>query len=488
MAIIRSNQYLMSIIKELRKLPGETEWIEFKGNNSKPEAIGEYISALANSAALAGKVNAYMMWGIDNDSHEIIGTAFKPGIVKIGNEELENWLIRLLSPKVNFYFYTLDFDGPSVVLLEVGAAFRHPVRFKNDAFIRVGSYKKKLRDHPEKERELWRAFDQSPFEKDIAAENVNAEDVLRLLNYPDYFYLTKSPLPENRTGILEVLKAEEMIVESKSGDWNITNFGAVLFAKRLSDFSHLKRKAVRVVQYKGNSKYETIREEASDEGYAVGYEGLIKIIMQFTPSHETIEHAFRKKITMFPEIAVRELVANAMIHQDFHSRGTFIMVEIFDNRLEITNPGLPLIKPDRFLDSPPKSPNEAIASFMRRINVCEERGTGIDKIVIETERHQLPAPEFRTTSEHTIATLFAHKAFKEMDRSERIQACYLHAALHYVQKDLMSNTTLRERFGIEVKNSAIASRIIADTIEANLIRCKNESVGSKARKYIPWWA
>jgi len=164
------------------------------------------------------------------------------------------------------------------------------------------------------------------------------------------------------------------------------------------------------------------------------------------------------------------------------------MVEIFDNRLEVTNPGLPLIKPDRFLDSPPKSPNEAIASFMRRINICEERGTGIDKILMEVEKHRLPAPEFRTTSEHTIAILFAHKSLKEMDKSERIQACYFHSALHYVQKDLMTNATLRERFGIEAKNSAIASRIIADTIEASLIRCKDDSVGAKARKYIPWWA
>lgn len=478
----------MSIVKELIKFSNETEWVEFKGNNSKPEEIGEYISALANSAVLAGKINAYMIWGIDNDSHEIIGTVFRPDSIKIGNEELENWLIRLLSPKINFYFYTLDFEGLTVVLLEVSVPYRHPVRFKSEAFIRIGSYKKKLKDYQEKERALWCAFDQTAFEKEIAAENVSAEDVLRLLNYPAYFDLIKSPLPENRAGILEGLKSEEMIVESKLGNWDITNFGAILFAKRLSDFAHLKRKAVRVIQYKGNSKYDTIREELSDEGYAFGYEKIIKTIVSFIPSHEIIEQAFRKKITLFPELAVRELVANAMIHQDFHSRGTSIMVEIFDNRLEVTNPGLPLIKLDRFLDSPPKSPNEAIASFMRRINICEERGTGIDKILMEVEKHRLPAPEFTTTSEHTIATFFSVKQLKDMDKSERMLACYFHCALRYVQKDLMTNTTLRERLGIGANNSAIASRIIADAIEANLICCKDESVGAKAGKYIPWWA
>ncbi len=477
----------MSIVKELRKLPGETEWVEFKGNNSKPEEIGEYISALANSAALAGKVNAYMIWGIDNDSHEIIGTDFQPDGVKIGNEELENWLIRLLSPKINFYFYTLNFNGSSVVFLEVGAAFRHPVRFKNDEFIRVGSYKKKLNDHPEKARDLWRAFDNTPFEKEISAENVSAEDVLRLLNYPAYFDLIKMPLPENRAGILEALKSEEMIVESKSGNWNITNFGAVLFAKKLSNFSHLKRKAVRVIQYKGTSKLETIREESNDQGYAVGYEDLIKTIMQLIPSNEVIEQAFRKKISMFPELAIRELVANAMIHQDFHIRGTSIMVELFANRIEITNPGLPLVKIDRFLDSPPKSRNEAIASFMRRVNICEERGSGIDKVVIETEHYQLPAPIFRTTDEHTIAILCAHKALNKMDKNERIQACYLHAALKYVQRDYLTNTSIRQRFGIEDQNMAVASRIIRDTLDAGLIHLFDKEAAPKLRKYIPYW-
>jgi len=488
MTIIRSHDYLVSIINELRKLPGETEWVEFKSNNSKPEEIGEYLSALANSSALMGKVNAYMIWGIDNDSHEIIGTTFKPKNIRIGNEELENWLLRLASPKINFNFYTLDIGGVAVVLLEIGAAFRHPVRFKGEDYIRVGSYKTKLKDHPEKERELWMAFDKLPFEKEIAAENVSDEDVLRLLNYPAYFEMTDLPLPENRAGILAALNAEEIIFESKSGNWDITNLGAILFAKKLSDFSHLKRKAVRVIQYKGNSKFETIREEISEKGYAVGYEDLIKVIMQLLPSHEIIEHAFRREISMFPELAIRELVANAMIHQDFHIRGTSIMIEMFSNRIEITSPGLPLVKTDRFLDSPPKSRNEAIASFMRRVKICEERGSGIDRVVIQTEIYQLPAPVFRTTDEHTQAILFAHKELKEMDKSERVRACYLHAALRYVQNSPMTNTTLRERFAIDVKNSAIVSRIISDTMVAKLVRCHDETVGTKARKYIPWWA
>ncbi len=488
MPVDRTTEYLLSLLNELRKLPQETEWVEFKHNNDKPEEIGEYLSALANAAALKGKVHGYLVWGIDNKSHEVIGTTFDPVRTKIGGEELESWLLRLLAPKINFHFYLLQVDENPVVLLEIGAAFRHPVQFKGTEFIRVGSYKKRLKDFPEKERELWRVFDQTPFEREIAAENVTADDVLRLLDYPAYFDLLALPLPEGRDGILTALVADEMISKGRGGKWDITNLGAVLFAKRLADFRPLRRKALRVVLYKGDSRVETVREQEGARGYAAGFEGLIDFITNLLPSNEVIEQALRKEVPMFPELAIRELVANAIIHQDFHITGTAPMVEIFSNHMEITSPGLPLVKTDRFLDSPPKSRNEVLASFMRRIGVCEERGSGVDKVVFQTELYQLPAPLFETTDEHTRAILFAHREFREMDKSDRVRASYLHACLRYVQRDYMTNTTLRERFGIEDKNSSMASRIIRDTIEAGLIRCHDETVGSKARKYLPWWA
>lgn len=488
MSIDRPENDLYGILAELRKLPRETEWAEFKHNNAEPDEIGEYLSALANAAALTGKVHAWLVWGVDNDTHEIIGTSFSPAAVKVGNEELENWLLRLLSPKINFRFYALQANGKAVVLLEIGAAFRHPVQFKGMEFIRVGSYKKKLKDFPEKERELWRVFDRTPFEKEIAAESISTEEVLKLIDYPAYFELLSRPLPEGRDGILSALAADDMIALGKGGKWNITNLGAVLFAKRLADFRTLTRKAVRVVLYKGESRVETVREQEGSKGYAAGFEGLIGFVTNLLPSNEVIGQALRKQVPMFPDLAIRELVANAIIHQDFHLAGTGPMVEIFSNRMEITNPGLPLVQTDRFLDSPPRSRNEALASFMRRIGVCEERGSGVDKVVSQTEFYQLPAPLFETTDEHTRAVLYAHREFRAMDKADRTLACYLHACLRYVQRDYMTNTTLRQRFGIDEKNSSMVSRIIKDAIEAGLIRCHDETVGSRARKYLPKWA
>jgi ATP-dependent DNA helicase RecG len=137
------------------------------------------------------------------------------------------------------------------------------------------------------------------------------------------------------------MDSDEMITRSQGGRWNITNPGAVLFAKRLADFRSLQRKAMRVVLYKGDSRVETIREQEGAKGYAAGFEGLIGFVTNLLPSNEVIGQAFRKEVPMFPELSIRELVANAIIHQDFHVTGTALMVEIFSNRLEITNPGLP---------------------------------------------------------------------------------------------------------------------------------------------------
>jgi len=464
------------------------EWVEFKLNNDNPEEIGEYISALANSAALCGKANAYLVWGVANETHDVVGTTFSLKLAKKGNEELENWLVRLLSPRIHFRFIEFETDGKQIAILEIPRAAHQPVQFKGVEYIRIGSYQKKLKDFPEKERELWHIFDVTPFEQQVAAEHVSSGDVLKLLDYPAYFKLLDLPLPEARDGILDRLSNDHMIGGCQSGQWNILNLGAILFSCDLSDFRHLARKAVRVIEYDGAGRVRTKREHQEHMGYAAGFEGLIGFIKTMLPENEVIEEALRKTVPMYPELAIRELVANMIIHQDFAVTGAGPMVEVFDDRLEITNPGQPLVATERFLDTPPRSRNEELASFLRRVGICEERGSGVDKVVRQTELYQLPAPLFEVVSGQTRAVLFAHKSFADMDKADRIRACYLHACLQYVQRKQMTNSTLRGRFGIEAKNRAQVSRVISDTIDAGMIRLYNpDSESRKHASYVPYW-
>lgn len=484
----RTPEYLEGLVRQLRALPHETEWVEFKCNDAEPAQIGEYVSALSNSAALLGKPYAYVVWGVADDDHAIVGTSFTPSTAKVGNEELENWLLRSLTPTLDVRFFEMTAGGQPVVLLEVPRAPQQPVRFRDQEFIRVGSYKKKLKEHPEKERALWRVFEHAPFEKTVAAEHVPDEDVLRLLDYPAYFDLMQLALPENRTGILSSLAGDGLIDRCAAGGWNILSLGALLFAKRLADFPSLQRKAVRVVEYEGTSRVNTIREQEGARGYAAGFEGLVAFINGLLPSNEVLGQALRHAVAMFPETAVRELVANMLIHQDLFVAGAGPLVEVFSDRLEITNPGAPLVDAQRFLDAPPKSRNESLASLMRRMGICEERGSGWDKIAFQIEAFQLPAPLIQIGEEYTRVILFAHRPLLKMDRADRVRAVYLHACLRYVSQERTTNASVRERFGIERKNSATASRLIREALEAGLVVPYDPEAGRKFMRYVPFWA
>ena len=476
------------LLSRLLAQPHETECVEWKENDSHPDGIGEYLSALANSAALHGKEAGYIIWGVQDATREIVGTNFEPRSAKIGNQELENWLTTLLTPSTSFCIYEFTYNNKPIVLIEVSPASSIPVRFKGTEFIRVGTYKKKLKDHPDKERDLWALFARASFEGGISQSHVSAADVLSLLDYSSYFDVTKQSHPEDRVRILARLASEKLVNAHEDDTYDITNLGAILFARDLNTFDRLSRKALRVIVYRGHNRAETIREQVGVRGYAAGYEGAISFINSQLPQNEQIGPALREEVRMYPEIAIRELVANAIIHQDFNMTGTGPIVEIFVDRIEITNPGKPLVDTMRILDLPPQSRNETLAAFMRRINICEERGSGIDKVIIQVELFQLPPPDFTVEGDHMKAVLFSYKKLAEMDKLERIRACYQHACLCWVSRQTTTNATLRKRFAIPDTAYPTASRIIAETLDAELIKPYDpENKSKKHSRYVPFW-
>ncbi len=204
------------------------------------------------------------------------------------------------------------------------------------------------------------------------------------------------------------------------------------------------------------------------------------------PANEEIGQALRSNERMYPEIAVREVLANMIIHQDFAEQG-FPMVEIYVDRIEISNPGLPLISTQRFFDEY-QSRNDSLADVMRRMGICEEKGSGLDKVIFYIEMYQLPPLRILVQENRTNVTLFAYRKFAELNRQERISACYQHACLKYIASDKMTNQSLRERLGIEKKNYPMASRIIRDTLEEKIIKDANpDNETSRIMGYIPFW-
>ncbi|MBT3580711.1 transcriptional regulator [bacterium] len=479
---------LKKLLEELITYSAEEEWLEFKLNNYNPEEIGQYISALSNSAVLNNKPKAYLVFGIDDDNHNIVGTIFDPKKTKKGNELLEPWLINRLSPKIDFVIKKIQYNDKNIVMVKIDAASNSPTTFLKTAYIRVSSYKKKLSEYPEKERKLWKNLSKIVFENDKALKNTNIDTVLKLLDYPNYFSLLEMNLPDNKEAILKKFIEEKLISKEKNGKYTILNLGAILFAKNLNNFDHLSRKAIRIIKYKGKNRIETIKEHQMSKGYAIGFEEIVNYVNDQLPSNEEIGQAFRREVRMFPEIAIRELIANALIHQDFSVTGASPSVEIFDDRIEINNPGKPIISTYRFIDHNPQSRNEKLAYFMRRINICEERGSGIDKVIHATELYQLPAPNFIEADSFLKVILYAYKPLNKMDKQDKIRACYQHCCLKIVSGDFMTNQSLRERFSIKESNYSVASRVIADTINSKLIKVYDPDNKSKRyTKYIPFW-
>lgn len=480
---------LKRLLEELIKFPKEVEWVEFKESNWDPVKTGELISGLANSANIHNKPFGYLIFGINDLTHDISGTKFKPKSTKKGNEEIEHWWAQRLDPKANFKICEFTYQGKEIVLFEIPAAVDRPVGFQNNRFVRIGNINRNLKDFPEKEKIIWSNPHRKSFEKEIALSGITADQVIELLDFPNYFELINHPLPANKESILQKLEQDKLISKSR-GQYDITNLCAILFAKDIRNFEPINRKAVRVIMYEGKNRIKTLKEQEGTKGYAVGFKGLINYINDKLPSNEEIKEALRIEKKMYPEIAIREIVANALIHQDFYISGASPMVEIFDDRIEISNPGIPLISTDRFIDHSPRSRNEQLASFMRRMNICEERGTGIDKVIFNIELFQLPAPKFEVMETSTKVTLFSYKPLNRMNKEDKIRACYQHCCLKYVSNEKMTNTSLRNRFNIKRENYSIASRIISDTIKAGIIKPYDTQKTHSKRdaKYIPVWA
>ncbi len=478
---------LKAIISDIQASPTECEWVEIKQNNDDPHAIGEYVSALANGAAYMGQSRGFMAWGIDNDTHQIVGTKFNPKSKKIGGEELENWIARSLKPRIDFSFHEVDYPEGRVVIMIIDSAGNTPVKFRGEPFIRVGSYKKKLVHYPERERKIWQNSVYSSFETKLAKTSVSPDEVLSLLDYSKLFGLLHVPLPETKRAVIDKMVEEKLIVRRQSC-YDITNLGAILFATNLEKFEQLSRKAVRVIFYKGNDKINAIKEQVGKKGYAVGFEGLVNFISANLPVNEEIGKALRKEVPMYPEVAIREFVANALIHQDFSIGGSSPMIEIFSNRMEITNPGKPLIDVSRFIDHAPISRNEILASLMRRMSICEERGSGVDRALKQCELAQLPAPDFQRDELFTKVIMYAPMTLRQMNKEDKRRACYQHCCLQYVSGQKMTNESFRGRLGISDENYSMASRIIADTISANYIKLDDSASSKKYAKYVPFWA
>ena len=478
----------LALIDELRVQAAETPLVEFKENNDNPAVIGRLISGISNAARIAGKDAGYVVWGVRDADHAVVGTTFDPDTAKHRRQPLAFWLSQRLLPGVAFSFEALVYPAGRVVLLEVPAAPNAPVEFERTAYDRIGSATPRLADNPDRQRMLWDQLRATAWETDVAQPFADDAEVLARLDVESYFKLLGLPPSGSVQHTLSTLESDQLIAPDAGGKWNICNLGAILLAKDLRDFQpSLARKAVRFVAYDGEGRTDTVtHREDFFRGYASGFEALNAHINTLLPARENGESPVREARVLVSPIAIREVAANALIHQDMTVGGAGPTIELFRNRLEVTNPGTPLVAPERFIDFPPRSRNEMLASLMRRFGLCEEMGTGVDKVIAAAEQERLPPPEFQAEAGATRTILFGPRRFAEMTTEERQRACYQHTVLRYLSDDRMRNATLRNRFGVAAHNSAQISGVIRHALDADLIRPADHTRPRSG--YVPFWA
>jgi predicted HTH transcriptional regulator len=265
--------------------------------------------------------------------------------------------------------------------------------------------------------------------------------------------------------------------------------GAILLARNLNDFPKLKNKAVRIITYKGINRLDAVKDVTRYEGYAIGFEGIVSYIQSQIPEPEIIEEGVRRVRIIYPVKAIREFVANALVHQDFLITGSTPLIEIFQDRIEISNPGRALIPIDRFIDHPPKSRNEKLNDTLRRMKICEKRGSGVDRAIFAIEVLQLPAPNIENRDDGIRITIYSQKDLNKLTKEEQCRACYIHSCIqHVIENDGLTNSSLCKRFGIEDRNKATASRIIKHTLKKGLIKPFDpENKSNRYAKYVPYW-
>lgn len=470
--------------QSLELVPHEINEIDWKGGLSpEKNRLTEHLIAFANHPN-----GGYLAYGIRDADAALVGVQ-QNDVARIVNT-LANIGRDAIEPALAIDHAVVDYRGTSVLLIRIPEQPAKPVHRRGksieESWIRSGGTTRKA---SRQEVGALMLHGHAPRWEELRASTLlDAGQITDLFNLARIAELLQRQLPDDEVELMRWLCDEKMLVPDGKG-YYITNLGAIAAARDLEQFEYLKRKRIRVIHYRGMNKVETINEHMGQRGYAIGFEGLINYLKRILPRSEVIQQSLRTEVSVYPEIALRELIANALIHQDFSITGAGSMIEVFDDRIEFTNPGslLPGKRVDRLIGTTPESRNEGLASAFRRYRICEERGTGFQKVVAGIELFGLPPVVFTPMENAFKVTLYAPKKFADMSQRERVEATYQHAVLQFLSGQTLTNTTLRERFKLIDKQRNSITNLIADSLRLGRIKRKDENSSNKFVEYLPYW-
>ncbi len=380
----------------------------------------------------------------------------------------------------------LTYEGKRVLVVQIPRRRRGtPVACDGRYYLRVGESLVDMTPH-----QLGEIFDElrdRPGTAVVRAGLTGAE-VEELLNIDQYFTLLQAVRPSVLAEALSILESNGLVRgEAGSGKYEVTVTGALFLARDLSTFN-LEWRRIRLIRYAGTDRVNAVFEHLESRGYGVCFEEILELVKAHVPVVEVISDGLRTVKPIYPGTAIREFLANALVHQDLDERGVQITVEIFEDRIEIRNPGTPLIDVKRFVDDT-RARNPELAEIMRLARICEIRGSGVDRALLAIEDLIRPAPDFKARENSTSIVLHKERRFDEMNLDERMWAAFLHASVRYAAGDSLTNSSLRARFGLPDGKAAVVSQAIAAAVEINLLKLDPRAGASRRHaRYLPFFA
>lgn len=437
-------------------------------------------AAISYCAALANEGGGYLVLGVtDEIPRDVVGSE------AISNPaELEHRIFSKLRIKVQIR--EVLYEAKRVVVFQIPSRMKGvPIDLDGRFLMRAGESLVSMSAH---QIAAILAEHQGRYEGRHVLEGVSAEEVEGLLDLDAYFALMQETDPRDLKGRLGRLVARRLLVEEPQPDrYSIMNGGALFLARSLNDFPTLALRRVRVLRYSGNDRVNAVFEHFESRGYGIAFEPLLALIASNVPTVEVIDGGLRTTMSAYAPRALREFLANALIHQDLEEPGVQLTVEIFDDRLEFRNPGEPLIAIERFVDET-RARNPDLAEIMRLARICEVRGSGVDRALEQIEVLLQPAPRFNSETAATRVTLLKEHRFEDMTLEERIWSAFLHCCVRYEKSDRLTNASLRARHGLPTAKTTIVSQAIAATVEARLIKLDPRSGSSKRHAaYVPFF-
>lgn len=453
----------------------EGRHLDFKAarNNFEKESVCRYAAAFANERG------GLLVLGVEDRSHEVIGTNAFRDLQEVARYVYQNTqtLVRA---------YDFEIDGKRIVAFDVPSRpLGQPARYKGRYLIRAGE---SVEDMPE--QQLMQILNERQDDVLLAKTGVTVAvaELADVLDVDGLYSAAGMPTPTGRDLIIDLERRNLIVQHGANGTVTITKLGAVATARDLGRFPELQTHRVRVIRYAGVNRVHATNDRFFNEGYVGAFSKIIAHVEGLLPVTEEITSTHRVEESAYSPLALREFLANALVHQNFDLPTSSPEVDVFDDRVEIRNPGVPLIDVRRFVDET-VSRNPHLAELLRIARICEQRGSGVDRALGQIEEMIKPAPEFRSLEATTLVTMPLRRDFSELSMPDRVWAAFLHACLRHQSGARMTNSTLRERFGLAAGQSALVSQTITAAIDHNLVvRDPASGTSKRGAAYLPYFA